>query len=121
MRERRKKIWIDRFQRSLSVRIALYFILYQVAVWSCIVIERNLLVPLEALLGGALATYCFAFLAAAVVFLGLLFIYDAVTFSHRIVGPIYRFRKTVEAIAAGEELELVRLRKGDFLQELGDE
>ena len=36
--------------------------------------------------------------------LGLLFIYDAVKLTHRIVGPLYRFRKTIQAVTAGEEI-----------------
>jgi hypothetical protein len=40
---------------------------------------------------------------------------DAVRFAHRLVGPLYRFRKTIQAIAAGEQVALVQLRRGDLL------
>jgi nitrogen fixation/metabolism regulation signal transduction histidine kinase len=55
------------------------------------------------------------------VILGLLFIYDAMRLAHRIVGPLYRFRKTIQAINAGEELDLMALRKDDFLQDMKDD
>ena len=41
--------------------------------------------------------------------------YDAIRFAHRLVGPLYRFRKTMQAIAAGEQVAPVQLRKGDLL------
>jgi nitrogen fixation/metabolism regulation signal transduction histidine kinase len=46
---------------------------------------------------------------------------DAVRFAHRLVGPIYRFRKTVQAIATGEPVSLVQLRRGDFLTDFRDD
>ena len=35
--------------------------------------------------------------------------------------PLYRFRQAIKAIESGEELELIRLRKGDMLQEMKDD
>jgi nitrogen fixation/metabolism regulation signal transduction histidine kinase len=121
MREQRKKIWIDRFQTLLSLRITLYFLLYQVAVWLLFAIERNLFTLLAASLGPGTAAFCILFAAASILLLGYLFIRDAVQLTHRIVGPLYRFRKVVKAITEGEELTLVRLRDGDFLQELKED
>src|SRR5438046_2025257 len=66
----------------------------------------------------ALTTPVLLFLGSAAVFLGFLFIYDAVVFTHRIVGPLYRFRKVIQAITAGEELTLIKLRQGDLLLEM---
>ena len=121
MREKRTKTWIHRFQTHLFFRIAFYFVLYQIAVWAFVYIEQTSYRSLELILGQLTAAYCFYFAAASVLSVGLLFIYDAVKFAHRIVGPLYRFRKTIQAITAGDELELVSLREGDFLQELKDE
>lgn len=121
MKHKRKKIWIDRFQTILSLRIAWYCVLYQAAVWSLVVLERSIAIAAERLLGPEGATSFFLLMAFGVVVLGFLGIYDAVKLSHRIVGPIYRIRKAIQAVAAGEELEPIQLRQGDYLQELKDD
>jgi hypothetical protein len=121
MKEKRNKVWIDRFQTSLVLRIALYFILYQFTVWSLVILEHSISRGVEMLLGEGAAWYSSFFLTSVVVVLGILFIYDALHFAHRLVGPLYRFRQTVKAITAGDELRLVNLREGDFLQELKDD
>jgi hypothetical protein len=120
MREKRKTIWIDGFQTRLSLRIAFYFGLYQLAVWALVTTERNVFTRMEAVYGGA-GFGLIALMTGFVIFLGLLFIYDAVKFTHRFVGPLYRFRKTIRAITAREEVELVNLRQTDSLQEMKDE
>src|SRR5690606_19256934 len=47
--------------------------------------------------------------------------WDAVRFSHRLVGPIFRFRKTIHALANGEPVRPIKLRNGDFLTEMKDD
>ena len=121
MHEKRTKVWIDRFQTLLFWRIAFYFLFYQVAVWSVVIIEWNIYSTLAELLGAAFATRAIWFLVGVVVVVGILFIYDAVAFAHRIVGPLVRFRKVCQAIRDGEPVGLVKLRKGDFLLEFRDE
>ena len=120
MRHKRKKIWIDRFQTTLSGRLALYFLLYQIAVFSLFWIDARL-VTLGDSFGMVASTFGFVLTPLASITLGLLFIYDAVKTSHKFVGPLYRFRKTIEAVTAGEEVEIVRLRADDQLQEFKDE
>lgn len=121
MREKRKKIWIDRFQTYLSIRLTLYFVLYQAAVWALVLIEKNLFAIMDELVGPGGAIGVFAVLVSVVVVVGILFIYDAIKLSHRVVGPLYRVRKTIQAITDGEEMTLVKLRDGDLLQELKDD
>ena len=53
--------------------------------------------------------------------MSLLLLFDTVRFTHRIVGPLYRFQKALQAITTGDELPLVSIRKDDFLQEMKDE
>src|SRR5689334_3919586 len=98
MHEQRKKVWIDRCQTYLIARIVLYCILYQLAVWLFIGCERIILSSVEGIMAPASAAFCFFLMAAGVVALSMVFIYDAVLFAHRIVGPLYRLRKTVRAI-----------------------
>jgi hypothetical protein len=121
VKEQRKKIWIDRFQTILFLRIAFYFIFYQVAVWSVVIINSRLSSALDQMLGPGGSWSCFLVLTVSVVLVGFLFIYDAVVFCHRIVGPIYRLRKAIRAINAGEEQAPMTLRKTDYLQDLKDD
>ncbi len=119
--EKRKRIWIDGFQTRLFFRIAGYFILYQLAVCSMVGIYQVSYQPLESALGQAVAFYFLGFGLVLLLIMGALFIYDAIKFAHRIVGPLYRFRKAVQAIRDEKEAEFLRLRQGDFLQELKDD
>lgn len=121
MSEKRRKIWIDGFQTRLALRIAFYFIFYQVAIWSLVMIERNIFIALDDILGREAAGNVLLLLGGVVVLIGCLFVYEAIKFSHRLVGPLVRFRKVVKAITAGEELTTIQLRKGDYLQDLKDE
>jgi nitrogen fixation/metabolism regulation signal transduction histidine kinase len=121
VREQRKKIWIDRFQTYLFLRITLYFLCYQVVVWSFVVLERDIFAGLEQMLGGVATAYGCFFLPVTVAVVSLLFILDAIRFAHRVVGPLYRFRKSITGITAGEEQVPITLRKGDFLLEMQDE
>ena len=119
MRNQRKKIWIDRFQTILAARLIAYFVAYQVGLWAMLLIDQRL-----SSVGGAVggeSTTRFVFAPAAAVLLGVLFIRDAILLTHRIVGPLYRFRTVVKAVTAGDEVALVTLRDGDYLLELRDD
>jgi hypothetical protein len=118
MHEKRRKIWIDKFQTKLSLYIAVYFGVYQIAVWALIVIERHIAVSLESVFGPGGSGYLITLFVVA---LGSLMIYDAVKLSHRLVGPLYRFRMTLKAMREDKEVSLVTLRDGDFLLEMRDE
>jgi methyl-accepting chemotaxis protein len=119
--EHRKKIWIDRFQTYLFLRIALYFVCYQVVVWAFVSLERDIFAGLEQVLGGIATAYGYVFLPLTLVVVSVLFILDALRFAHRIVGPLRRFRNSITGITAGEEQVVITLRKDDFLQDMKDE
>jgi hypothetical protein len=120
VRQKRKKIWIDRFQTTLSVRLAMYFLLYQITVWSLFWIDARL-ATLGDTAGTVASGYGFVLTPIATLGLGLLFIYDALKETHRIVGPMYRFRKTIQAVTAGEEITIIRTRDGDYLNDMRDD
>ena len=42
----------------------------------------------------------------------------SIVLSHRIAGPIYRLEKTFDRLIRGEDVEPIRLRRGDALKEL---
>lgn len=118
MQNKRKRIWIDRFQTYLFVRIALYCVLSQMAVWFILLICQHSYTAAETLLGPAAAPGSFVLSALILTFLSFMLIYDSLKFAHRFVGPLYRFRKTIQAITAGEQVELLHLRKNDLLQDM---
>jgi len=41
--------------------------------------------------------------------------WDAVKFANRVVGPLTRIRRTMSEVASNEPVQLVQLRKDDFL------
>ncbi|MCI0376505.1 MAG: hypothetical protein L0215_02745 [Gemmataceae bacterium] len=122
MAEKRKKIWIDKLQTCVFLRLSCYFLIYQAAAWTILFVWRDMCAGFAMMLGdsdGATVSYAAA-AAMIVIFFGF-FIYDCLRFTHRIVGPIYRFRRTVQAINAGEEVQLIQLREGDQLHGLKDD
>lgn len=121
MENKRHKVWIDRFQTSISIRIAFYFVIYQVFVWAAFLIGRYINDMFLDIAGEGATGFLILFTVVTSVTLGVLFIRDALAHTHRLVGPLHRLRKTIQAIAAGEELEPLQLRKDDYLQELKEE
>jgi hypothetical protein len=118
VQNKRKRIWIDRFQTYLFIRIALYCVLSQMAVWFILLICQHSYAAAETMLGPGAAPSSFVVSALILTFLSFLLIYDSLKFAHRFVGPLYRFRKTIQAITSGEEVVLIQLRKGDLLQDM---
>lgn len=121
MKRTRVRVWIHRFQTYLVLRIAVFFLLYQVILWSLLTLWRGLSGTIGQLVGHDFTVPLDVVAAVAWILVGALFLYDAMKFAHRLVGPMYRFRKMMQAITAGEEMQLMRLREGDFLQELKDD
>jgi hypothetical protein len=119
MKEKRRKVWIDRLQTYLSLRIALYFVLYQVAVWALVAMELKLS-DFAGSVGGV-TPYTSLITWAGILLLGFVFIFDAVRWTHRFVGPLYRIRQTLRAVTVGKEVDLVHLRQGDYFEDMRDE
>ena len=120
--ERRKRIWIDPFQTGLLLRIAGYLVVCLIAVWAFMAICDQLTHGVEAA-GGEwpfLSSNLVRIILALLVVMPPLAL-DAVRFAHRLVGPIYCFRRVVRAVAAGEPVSLVQLRKDDLLVDFRDE
>jgi nitrogen fixation/metabolism regulation signal transduction histidine kinase len=120
--EQRTKVWIDNFQTRLTLRIGLYLVGFIIVVvnsllaWSLIEYGAgNLVQQLLELLNRYLAVWVCLFLLVPVM------AWDAIRFTHRIVGPIVRFRRVVRDIAQGEPVRPIKLRAGDFLTEFRDE
>jgi hypothetical protein len=122
MHEDRKKVWVDEFQTRLFVRIVAYLVIYLFCLGNLLFIWRLLADgpgnPLyqyaSVMADNAPALVCLAILMPIMA-------YDALRFSHRLVGPMVRFRKAMNAIAEGEPVRPIKLREDDFLTELRDD
>lgn len=122
MREERKAIWIDKFQTTLSIRIGGYLVVFLVVLCNFLfawkMLDEGPVQPLEQFFS-MLREYLPVFVCLIV--LVPVIAWDAICFSHRLVGPVVRFRKTIQAIAAGEPVRPIKLRDGDYLTEMRDE
>lgn len=122
MNDERKKVWIDPFQTRLAWRIALYLTLLPPVLFNLLfawkLISEGVQDPVE---------QCLALLRQLVpVGICLLIVvpvmgWDAIRFSHRLVGPLVRFRRAAQDIARGETVRPIKLRDGDYLDEFRDE
>ena len=122
MSEQRKNVWIHPFQTGLLVRIGAYCLLYQVIAWVFFALCDYINAAIAFI--GADAPFFSTVLGRTLMTLLVLvpiLALDAVRFAHRLVGPLYRVRKTIQAVAAGEPVTLVQLRRGDLLVELQDD
>ncbi len=124
---RRRRVLVDRkFQLGISFRIIFCLASYLVLFYLMAVFAPFLIVLLA---GGseeamtAATTRIVVFVEQLLLPLGLTFACLAlhcILISHRIAGPVYRLRKTMESAAAGDLSIDVHLRKGDYLNELAE-
>jgi hypothetical protein len=122
MGEGRKKVWIDAIQTRLFFRVGVYWLIYQISLWNLVFVWRLL----QEGPGNLLEQYGRFCLDYAPVLVGCLVLlpvlaWDVVKFTHRMVGPIHRFRTTIQALAAGTPVRPIRLREGDFLTDMRDD
>jgi len=120
--EDRKRLWVDNFQTRLACRITAYLGL-------SLVVLVNFLFAWKLFWEGAVdlpAQFTEMILQYLPVGLCLLLVgpvmaWDAIRFSHRLVGPLVRFRRTMEDVASGVPVRPIKLREGDHLVELRDD
>jgi hypothetical protein len=122
MREDRKKVWVDQFQTRLFLRVGLYLVINLFCLGNLLFIWRLL----EEGPGNPLHQYASVMVDNAPALVGVMILmpilaYDAIRFSHRLVGPMVRFRRAMESITNGEPVRPIKLREGDFLNELRDD
>jgi hypothetical protein len=122
MSDDRKKVWIHAFQTRMLLRIGCYWLIYLVVIWNLLFVWRLLVEG-----PGNLLDQYWRFLqdysAPLILFLALmpLAAWDAVKFSHRLVGPLVRVRQAVRDLAEGNPVRPLRFRQGDYLGELRDD
>lgn len=121
MSNRRSRRIVASFQLRASARIAAYAFIYQLTVWNlmfCLQYGKTGGNFIEAYRAFAVDNYpmllCVLVLAPA-------FAWDAAKYLHRIAGPIYRFRRTMESVTADDVVQPIQLREGDELKDMQDE
>ena len=118
----RKQVWIHEFQTMLFWRISLYLgvtlgcLIILTFTWALLTEKAD--EPLSLLLS---TLYKYAPVLVLLLILMPVMLCDALRFSHRLVGPLVRFRRTMQAIAAEQPVQPFRLRRDDFLNELRDD
>jgi hypothetical protein len=122
MSEERKHVWVDLFQTRLVTRIGAYLVVFFIVFLNLLfawkMIEEGPVDPARQFY--EMVRNYFPVMICLVVLIPVM-AWDTIRFSHRLVGPLVRFRKTMRAIADGEAVRPIKLREGDYLTELRDD
>lgn len=124
----RKRLFVNRdIQGRLLARTALYWVLYHAVLWMAMFFYRYaehrgaVMAGAEprsfADLYGQFVHEHHSMWFCAFVILPIV-LWDLLKFSHRVVGPLVRFQRTLESLTAGETVKDVKLRRGDLLFDL---
>ena len=127
LRRSRKRSYVNaRIQGRIIGRIAAYWALYHLVLWLAMFVYRFAqhraavaagaeLLPFRDLYNRFLSdNYPLLFCACLIL---PLFLIDFVRLTHRIAGPLLRFRIGLVQLIQGHRVEEVELRKGDLLTE----
>jgi methyl-accepting chemotaxis protein len=120
--DERKKVLVDPFQTRLTLRIATYlavfFIVFLNLLFCWKMVSEGPYDPgrqfLETVEANLPVLICMLVLMPIMA-------WDTIRFSHRLVGPLVRFRKALQGIADGQAVRPLKLREGDYLAELRDD
>lgn len=122
MKLRRKRYLID---KKLQLGLLVYNVVYFLIIVS--VIGVGLFLPLvielsdgnlDIMQQGVVADkilYLHSRLGPGLLVIFLVFAVHSVLVSHKIAGPLYRFRATFQQVAEGDLSKVIGIRKGDFL------
>ncbi len=123
---RRRRILIDRFQYRLLVINLLYFctilLIFATALFLPLILQLNnetvSIIEQAEVASQFLSLHARVWPAIFVVF--LLLATHSIFVSHRIVGPLYRFRRIFRTVAQGDLTVRANLRKHDYLGKESD-
>ena len=124
---KRSSRYIDsEIQGNLMLRLIGYWVVYNIALLSTMAGSRLVLLVPELLKGNSAMNSGELFsnfgadtkplLFAMAIFCPVL-IWDMLRYSHRVAGPIYRFRKSMQEHIDGGDLQTVKLRDDDLLDQ----
>lgn len=120
MSSKRRHVWIHHFQTRLMLRVAAYCLFFQVATWFILSSLHRINGIMRVHAPDSVMANGIIVIALIGTIMGLLFICDAMRLAHRVVGPVVRIQRALKEIAEGQEVEVVRLRKGDLLPEIAE-
>ena len=119
----RKRFFVSSFQYKFLAASIAYFLVtllvFTTVVFAPMVIElqaKTVFSPQKQELANALL-YLHTRFWPAIVVLFFLLSFHSILLTHRVAGPLYRFRKICEAAAQGDLSTEVRIRKNDYLHE----
>lgn len=123
----RKKICVNSdIQGQIVGRLAKYWILYHLGFWSILFaveffrqIIVGFLVGPKASLGDFFANFLrehWLVLSVPIILLPVI-LRDMLHLTHKVAGPLVRFRNALRQLAAGQPVERIKLRQGDLLME----
>lgn len=126
---RKSKYVNSMLQGNLMLRMVMYWAIYNFALIFAMV-GQNLMRVIPDVLDGS-RTYSFSQfmteftdsqgpMLMAISVLCPVLIWDMMRYSHRIAGPLYRFRKALTDHIEGEPLQKIKLRDGDMLFDFQD-
>jgi len=120
--EQRTQVWVDHFQTKLTLRIGAYLVVFLAVLFNSLFAWR-LWVEGSSHPGEQAMRLLLDYMPVWICLLILVPVmaWDAVRFSHRLVGPLVRFRRTMQDVARGEPVRLIKLREGDYLTDLRDD
>jgi len=124
---RRKRLFVD---KKLQMGMSLYLIGFVYMYLLLFALLANFGAIKTVVFGGTDATYIEAvtrlqiFVEVFVIPLVATFVcmcLHGIVFSHRLAGPLYRFKQTLRKIQEGDLADDISLRKDDYFQDLCDE
>jgi hypothetical protein len=119
----RKQIFVDaKVQGALVVRVAVYWGLCLLTLSLTLLVWRILTGPARIFythFDDIWYYYGAAFVASLLLLPIVLF--DIVRLSNRFAGPLVRLRRSMRALARGEDVQPIHFRGSDFWQEFADE
>lgn len=121
----RRRFFVDRLiQGRIVGRIAIYWVLYHVVLWHSLFVWRYVQYrsatlsgevpqPFGELYGQFVSDYYALALLAIVTF--PIFLFDIMRLTHRVAGPMVRFKNVMRAQLDGQSVSPVKLRSDDLL------
>jgi methyl-accepting chemotaxis protein len=122
MKYRRKRYIVDRrLQFRLLMYNGVYFLIITVAIWAGLFLplaldlsNPDLNISQQGEVAGKIL-YLHSRLGPILLIVFLILAIHSVLISHRIAGPLYRFKATFNQVAQGDLSKVVAIRKGDLL------